>query len=158
VRRRTILRAVLCALYLLAPWSAAAQPARAPGELAVASRLVAPCCWTQTLDVHDSPLAAALRDEIAARLRAGERPDGIEDDLARRYGERIRAVPRDHDPRSQVLAAVALGMALTALAVMRALGRWRRARPDDVPAAPREPTAARDAYHDRIAAELEALD
>ena len=60
--------------------------------------------------------------------------------------------------RYQVLAAVALGMALAALAATRALRRWRCARPREVPAGPSEPAATRDAYHDRIAAELEALD
>lgn len=57
------------------------------------SRLRAPCCWNQTLDVHASPIADGLREEIRHRAAAGETVPTIEADLVKRYGDRIRAVP-----------------------------------------------------------------
>jgi len=89
-------------------------------------RLVAPCCWTQTLDVHESELVTQLRQEIRTRLRAGERPPSIEDAMAQRFGERVRAMPRGKSPMlvfaqgTSVLLALGLGL-MIALAVS-----WRR--------------------------------
>ncbi len=100
---------------------------RTPDEARLEGRLLAPCCWRQTLDAHDSPLARGLRREIRARLRAGELPEAIEGELAGRFGERVRAVPKGRDPRDGV-ALFAGAAALLALAgVARTLGRWRRA-------------------------------
>lgn len=122
---------------------------------AVSSRLLAPCCYQQTLDVHESPVATALRDEIRARLRAGETPAQVETSLVARYGQQLRAVPEHHDPRNHVLVLVALAMVLGALLLMRALSRWSRrvkAAPIAVKSAPR------DAWDARLDDELRALD
>lgn len=54
-------------------------------------RLMAPCCWRETLDVHSSPVASQLRTEIRDRFAKGDSPQGIENDLAARFGPRIRA-------------------------------------------------------------------
>ena len=100
---------------------------------AVSSRLIAPCCYQQTLDVHESELATALRAEIASRLRAGESPAQVEDSLVERYGERVRAVPRDHDTRAHVLVLLgrlpmtaAVGTSLLVIAVNSAVGLLAR--------------------------------
>jgi cytochrome c-type biogenesis protein CcmH len=82
------------------------------GARELEGRLIAPCCWTQTLDIHDSPIAEELRAEISKRLKAGERSGTIEDDLAARYGEGIRAVPRGEDPRVALPVIVGGSMAL----------------------------------------------
>jgi cytochrome c-type biogenesis protein CcmH len=121
----------------------------------VSSRLLAPCCYQQTLDVHESPMATALRDEIRARLRAGETPAQVETSLVARYGERVRAVPQNHDPRDHVLVLVALAMVLGAVLLLRALRRWSRR----VVVAPAVVTAPpRDAWDARLDDELRALD
>jgi cytochrome c-type biogenesis protein CcmH len=91
------------------------------------TRLFAPCCYVQTLDVHESELADKLRHEIEQRIVAAEAPQHIEDDLVARYGERIRAVPRDADPRGQIPLAVGLGLAGTLLALGLVALRWRGA-------------------------------
>lgn len=62
-------------------------------------RIVAPCCWSQTLETHESPLVSELKQEIRMRLRAGESSESIENAMAVRYGERVRALPRGKDPR-----------------------------------------------------------
>lgn len=73
--------------------------------------LLAPCCWQQTLDVHESPLATELREEIRGRLIAHETPEAIETDMVSRYGDRIRAVPKGGDPRLP-LGLLTVGLAL----------------------------------------------
>jgi cytochrome c-type biogenesis protein CcmH len=102
---------------------------RVLGARELEGRLIAPCCWTQTLDIHDSPIAEALRVEVGKRLEAGEPGARIEDDLAARYGERIRAVPRGEDPRVAlpVIVGGAMALAVVWLACI-GLGWLKRSR------------------------------
>jgi cytochrome c-type biogenesis protein CcmH len=113
---RALAVAVIVLVSLLEARAAAAPPRSSAREAAedVYERVVVPCCWTQTLDVHESELATELRVEIAARLRSGERALAIEDDLAARYGERVRAVPRGNDTRRYVGSGV-FGLLIAAL-------------------------------------------
>jgi cytochrome c-type biogenesis protein CcmH len=99
---------------------------RADRASEIEQRLFAPCCWTQTLDVHDSALSSELRLDIRARLTRGESARTIEDALAARFGERIRAVPRDGDAR--VLAPMVVGalMALSLLSLFAVIRRGQR--------------------------------
>jgi cytochrome c-type biogenesis protein CcmH len=134
--------------------AASALGSAAPNEAIVEGRLLAPCCYTQTLDVHESPMATELRLEVRTRLAAGESPEAVEDDFAARYGEQVRAVPRGRDPRGSmflsatgVLVAAGIGLGLL-------VRRWRRT-PLDAPRAVPEP---RDAFDERIDAELRELD
>ena len=99
---------------------------RAAGEVTLEQRLLAPCCWNQTLDMHESDLASSLRREVRARLHAGELASTIEDDMIARYGERIRAVDKGHDPGGAMPFVVGLGaLSIGALLVVM-LRRWRR--------------------------------
>ncbi len=120
----------------------AVTPAEAATELE--ERLLAPCCWNQTLDIHASPLASSIRSEIRRRLEAGETVAQVEADLVARHGERIRAVPHAGFMRP-------VGMGLLAVAGIAffgvvAFGRRR----SKVPPAPTPPTIA--------AADRQALD
>jgi cytochrome c-type biogenesis protein CcmH len=161
---------VVAGLLAVTGAAAAASPAPPPshdapaaGEAVLMARLLAPCCYTQTLDVHESPDAAALRAEVRGRLRSGESAASIESDFVARYGERVRALPAGHDPR------VALGLVSAALVasagafMARAVWRWRRAAsaaaasPARRDAVPLEQTASRDAYDARIDEELREL-
>src|SRR3954469_16801607 len=58
------------------------------GAARLEGRIMAPCCWMQTIDIHGSPIAEELRSEIRKRLRAGESPDAIEASFVQRYGEK----------------------------------------------------------------------
>jgi cytochrome c-type biogenesis protein CcmH len=55
---------------------------------AIEAELLAPCCWTQTLDIHDSEIARQLRGEIALRVARRESSESIRDDLVARYGSK----------------------------------------------------------------------
>ncbi|WP_437728941.1 cytochrome c-type biogenesis protein [Sorangium sp. So ce861] len=131
--------------------------APAPGEKALAARLLAPCCWNQTLDVHESAVTSELRREIRARLRRGETADAIEQDLVARYGERLRAAPSS-GVLGKVALALMLGIAVTFLGVFALLRSWRRGAAQ--PAPPRGAVAApvRDEYDERLDDELRARD
>ncbi len=120
---RTTLRTAALASLAVTLTACAPTPPAASAR-AIEGRLLAPCCWTQTLDTHESELATALRDEIRTRVTRGERADAIEDDLAARYGERIRAVPRGRDPRAHVVVLVALAMAAALVLLARTMRRW----------------------------------
>jgi len=150
-------RALLVLLFVAFGRTAHAEPAVSAAY--VQGRLLAPCCWTQTLDIHESELATSLRAEVVTRVAAGEPAAAIEDDFAARYGERIRAIPRGRDPR----IAVAFGSAAIALAALVGMGlalrRWVRREPASrtKDARPR-PNDADDAYDVRLDEELRALD
>jgi cytochrome c-type biogenesis protein CcmH len=100
-------------------------------------RVLAPCCYRQTLAEHESDLARALRLEVRQRVSRGESSTVIEDDLARRYGEEIRAMPRGWDPRALLAAIIAIALAIGGLVLRWVVG----ARPD-VRAAAQEPAAS----------------
>ena len=148
---------LLAATLVVGTASAVTPPAIwAPGEAALQARLVAPCCWNQTLDVHESALADALRLEVHERLSRGEAREGVEDDLAARYGERVRAVPRGPDRRAFVAVGLVCLLAFAGLLASSVLWRLRR-RGDLVAPVLAEPNEARDVYDDRLDEELAAL-
>lgn len=125
----------------------------APGERALIGRLVAPCCWQQTLDVHSGPVADALRAEVRTRLWAGETAREIEADFVARYGSRVRGVPDGN-----AVAGVSLGLIVSsffaAVGVFILMFRWRRAAHSST--LPAKSATSRDAYDDRIDDELDA--
>jgi cytochrome c-type biogenesis protein CcmH len=143
---------MLCAIA-----SAQAEP-RVDGEVALEQRLVAPCCWVQTLDVHDSPVARDLRAEIHRRLAAGEPAPKIEADLVARYGDRIRAMPPGN-PLAKTAAVVFGAVALAALLLVLLVRRWvKRDRTAEAADAPAKDAAARDEYDDELDDQLRKMD
>jgi cytochrome c-type biogenesis protein CcmH len=148
----------------VAPAPASATPAgdtaseRIPGEDGVFTRYLAPCCWQQTLDVHASSEAVALRAEIRERLRAGDSREAIEGSLVERYGPRIVATPAPG--RIAVLGPATLALSLAAFsgAVLRCFVRRRRSESEltrsDGPERTEE-TAALDGRIDEALADLE---
>jgi cytochrome c-type biogenesis protein CcmH len=127
-----------------------------PGATALEGRIIAPCCWNQTIDIHGSELSTKLRVEIRKRLKNGETADAIEESLVARYGERVIAVPRGSRLGSTgILLAIVMGAAgVFAVSLLR---RWRDRT---APPPPREDRAApaSQALDARIDAELAALD
>jgi cytochrome c-type biogenesis protein CcmH len=98
---------------------------KVPGAERLEGRLLAPCCWTQTLDIHGSEIANALRREIRTRLKVGEAPEAIEQSLVARYGERIRAVP-DRVPLNTMGTLGWLAVAASAVFLAYVLRKWRK--------------------------------
>jgi len=152
---RTLSAVVLSAALALAASSAKAEPL-APGEAALDGRLIAPCCWNQTLDIHESEIASSLRAEVHARLVAGESSTAIEDDLARRFGERIRAVPRGRDARGDLSIGLGIAGLLAAGVLVQMVRGWARRMPP--PLVPASTAVVNTEEDERLDEELRALD
>jgi cytochrome c-type biogenesis protein CcmH len=60
---------------------------------AIDAMLIAPCCFTQQVSVHQSPAAGEVRRDVRARLAAGQTRQQILDAYAAQYGTRILAAP-----------------------------------------------------------------
>jgi cytochrome c-type biogenesis protein CcmH len=165
----TLWAMMAAAALLLGSSRAQAQPIAEPdgyvqGEKTLEGRLLAPCCWAQTLDIHESDIARALRLEVRRRLRAGESQTAIETDLVARYGERIRALPKGS-------SLTPIGMLLSLLIATAGIGagwvvvRWVRSGRRDASAVAKggepgsavAPQAGPDAYDDRLDAEIDDL-
>ena len=102
-----------------------------PGQLKKVERLekklMAPCCYSQTIYDHMSNEAAQMRDEVMAMVEAGKSEQEIITYYRMKYGETILAVP---DGRAgEVAYAVPVSIALVALlalaGVIRHSGRNR---------------------------------
>jgi cytochrome c-type biogenesis protein CcmH len=124
-------------------------------------RLVAPCCWQQTLDTHASPLVSELRAEIRRRLAAGESAEAVEADLIQRHGERIRAVPEgwslDRSIGWPAIVLIALAGAGVVLVAARWVRRGRRRAAGEPGAAAAAAPRASDELEDRLDQELADL-
>lgn len=100
-----------------------------PGAKALEGQIMAPCCWMQTIDIHQSDIAIKLRHEVRRRLRAGESAKSIKADLVRRYGKRILAVPPD-SPLKSVAVFMSMAMGLAGIGAVGLLVHWRRSGGD----------------------------
>jgi len=139
-----------------------------PGASAIEGRLMAPCCWTQTIDIHDSEIALSMRHEIRRRLRNGESADAIQASFVERYGPKIMAVQENSQLKNVFIGlSVAMGGAGVAAALM--LGRWRKqstpapkpksdsnGKADDAGKDQQDPP--RDQWDDKLDEELKELD
>jgi cytochrome c-type biogenesis protein CcmH len=77
--------------------------------------LMAPCCYSQTIDVHMSTEAAQMRDEVSNMVLTGKSDDEILRFYRAKYGETILVVPAG---TAGLLAfGIPTGVALLALAL-----------------------------------------
>jgi len=130
------------------------------GASRLEGRIMAPCCWMQTIDIHGSPISDELRAEIRRRLRAGESPDAIEASFVKRYGPKILAVPNS-SPLGGVATGLAIAFGGAGVAGYFMLKRWSRAgnkaraKPPAEKGASAEPK--RDALDERLDRELSEI-
>lgn len=130
------------------------------GASRLEGRIIAPCCWNQTIDIHGSEPSYQLRREIRRRLKAGETPEAIEASFVQRYGSRILAVP-DSSPLGSLATLLAIGFGAAGVAAYFMLKRWSRAgagKPGE-----QKPSAAagepkRDALDERLDRELAEIE
>ncbi len=57
-------------------------------------KLIAPCCWTATLDQHFSEVSEEMKSEIRDRLTKGESEQQILAHFEEKYGERVLSEPK----------------------------------------------------------------
>lgn len=152
---------VLGVLLLIAP-VAAAQPAADPAQEREARQLeamvIAPCCWSQQVSVHQSPAADEMKKDIRKRLAAGQTQQQILDAFVTQYGEQILAEPpaRGFKRTLYVLPVILFVLSAGVLAVL--VKRMAR-KPAPAGAQPAGPSAvAGDTYDARLNDELRDLD
>ena len=173
LRMSSILLAVLLSATPAAVLADAEQPAHVPasesgedlqeyveGASRLEGRIIAPCCWNQTIDIHGSEPSYQLRREIRRRLKAGESPEAIEASFVKRYGTKILAVP-DTSPLGGLATALAIGFGAAGVAAYFMLKRWSRAgtraaKKTDGPASAGQPQ--RDALDERLDRELAEIE
>lgn len=122
----------------------------------IESRLVAPCCWTQQVSVHQSEAATKIKQEIRVSLRQGRTRQEILDAYVAEYGPAILVEPpaRGFGTSLYVLPVVAL--LASALLVTLVVRRFtRRAQ---VPGPAEQPVPANGALSERLDDELRDLD
>jgi len=164
----TRLLAVLTVGFISAAgWARAQEPSQArvrSDAQALTERLHAPCCHEQLLDGHDSAPAKALKEEIRARLAQGASPEEVEQELVRRYGSWIVAVPKDRDPRAGLSIALVLALSGTAIGLALLGLRWVRstreasARLASTELTPAMGPGCAEQLDDRLEAELRRMD
>lgn len=119
-----ILSLTLTLLPLLALAETAEQPQVRVDRLEHA--VLAPCCYTESVAIHQSEIAVKMRLEIAKWVAAGKSDQEILDTYAGLYGSKVlvdpRTVPRGWTPFAPWLVLI-LGVFLVAWL----LKRWRAA-------------------------------
>lgn len=128
-----------------------------PGASAIEGRLMAPCCWTQTIDIHDSEIAMSMRHEIRRRLRNGESADVIQASFVDRYGPKIMAVQANSQLKNVFIGlSIVMGGAGVGAAMM--IGRWRKQGGKRAPSPSETADKPRDKWDEKLDAELAHLD
>jgi cytochrome c-type biogenesis protein CcmH len=146
-------------LLALATSLASAQPALSPEAEREAevleTMLIAPCCFSQQVSVHQSPAADEARRDIRARLAAGETRQQILDAYVRQYGRHVLAEPpaEGFDRTLYVLPVVGLLASGVLLALI--VRRFASREAQGATASPRQTDAAAEA---RLDDELRDMD
>jgi cytochrome c-type biogenesis protein CcmH len=119
--------------------------------------VIAPCCWSQQVSVHQSPAADDMRKDIRKQLSEGKTRQQILDAFVAQFGERILAEPpaRGFKRTLYVLPVVLL----LASGLMLSVVVKRMARRPALAAAVSGPAPGpADAYQERLNDELRDLD
>lgn len=121
----------------------------------IASKLMAPCCWSGTVDSHQSPAAEEIKVQIGAALQQGYTEKQILDSFVAAYGERILAKPKavGFNLMAWILPALAI--------VFGGIAAWKFLRHSSQPPAkikPSKPAPSDDPYAQRLERELEEFD
>ncbi len=117
--------------------------------------LIAPCCYSQQVSVHQSAAADDVRKDVRLRLAAGETRQQILDAYVAEYGKRILAEPpaQGFDLALYVLPPLLL---IASAALVIALVRRFSSKPAVATAA--APPMASPGYDARLDDELRDLD
>lgn len=84
---------VLAMTVALSPGSPLSGAALEQEARAIDAMLIAPCCFSQQVSVHQSAAAREVKEDVRRRLAAGENRQQILDAYVAQYGKRILAEP-----------------------------------------------------------------
>lgn len=91
----------------------------------IETRLVAPCCFAQTVANHYSDAAQHIKTEVRRRLAEGTSETQILADYVRVYGERILAEPQPQGFNLMAYWVPPLAFVAGLAGVLLLLSRWR---------------------------------
>jgi len=80
--------------------------------------LIAPCCWTATINVHPSEISDQMKQEIAQFLKQGKTKDEILQYYVAKYGERVLAIPQSPFQKYSVYLLPAAALLLGIIIIM----------------------------------------
>lgn len=119
-------------------------------------KLIAPCCWTQTVALHESQKAEEIKMQTRLLIAQGKGESEIIDGFVSQYGEQILASPRasGFNWLAYLIPFAVLVVGLGGIAVL--VGRWRGGHGQVVPVAvSSQRTMSRDAAADELNRRLE---
>ena len=120
----------------------------------IEGRLMAPCCYTQTIRDHDSQVAEEMREEVTAMVVSGKSEQEIITYYRAKYGETILVVPDGMSGGLLTFTPVMIFVASTGL-LLFFIRRSTSARDVTVPQLlPNTPEAERLKIQERIRAEI----
>ncbi len=150
-------------------WSLGLQPVAAPTldpalereARRLETQLIAPCCWTQPVAIHQSPAADEIRRDVRRKLAAGLTPQAILEEYVAEYGPRILSEPpaRGFGRALYIVPVVLLVLSAAGLAalVRRMAARTAPATEPPSPGAGEPPGLPDEAYATRLDDELRDL-
>ncbi len=152
---------MIATMALLTALSLAQTPA--PGDLEREARhietmVIAPCCFSQQVSVHQSPAAEEVRRDIRARLAAGQTEEEILDAYVARYGKRILAVPPPSGFDLTLYVAPVIALLASVALVLVVVRRFTAHPPPPEPLAAGAAPRAGTALETRLDDELRDLD
>lgn len=100
----------------------------------IEAALIAPCCFSQQVSVHQSPAADDVKKDIRKRLAAGESRAEILAAYRAQYGKRVLAEPPAEGVDRILKWVPTLGLVLTAALVVFVVRRFASRRGTAAPA------------------------
>lgn len=146
-----------------AAWAADQATPLTPAQEALAVRLegklIAPCCWVQTVDQHQSEASDQVKAQIRMLVAQGPGEDEILDSFVAQYGEKILASPRARGFNAIVYVLPLVAFLVAAGAVTILVMRWRRRPAPEASAVAAAPgSTADEALRTRLEDELSHFD
>lgn len=144
---------------VLALMVAAAPPDQAAIERQakdLEAKLIAPCCWSQQVSVHQSPASDDIKSSIRRMLSEGKTSQQILDAYVAEYGDRILAEPPARGFSAAlyvapwILLVGSVGLVVVVIKRLRTPGRAAPGRTGEPP--------VNDDESERIDEELRQLD
>jgi cytochrome c-type biogenesis protein CcmH len=109
----------------------------------IEAMLIAPCCFSQQVSLHQSPAADEVRHDVRRRLAAGETREQILQAYVAQHGKRILATPPDEGFDRILHLLPPVGLVLTAAFLVVMFRRFTRASAaEPMEALPVTPVAA----------------
>ncbi len=119
----------------------------------IARQLMAPCCWSETADVHRSEAAQEVKAQILSALQQGYSEKQIFDGMVAAYGERILAKPKATGFNLMVWILPALALMIGGVIAWRFLAHSRTKTSPQ----PAQKIQIDESYEQRIERELQKL-